>query len=204
MVKILKYNDNIWDSGIKIIKKPRILIPYRLLSICNAIQRKVGHNEFSILVKGAWNSEGFKLSTDFVIPKQEVGGASVDYKEDLTKYKQQGYNAVIHSHPFKSSSFSYADDEHINSHFRASVLYSMGDFTTAVISIQINEHLLLQVEAEVEVMHEEEEIDIDISNIQEKYEYYRYYNPRWRYEKNKKSKDKEEDEEEDDYGFAYY
>lgn len=161
------YAQNVWDSDMKIVSKLSLLIPRKILKICNKIQSSLPGMEFSILVRGEWDEGGFLLSEDYVIPRQEVGAASVDYKEDLSSYKQLGYNTVIHSHPFASSSFSHSDKESINAHFDCSVLYSQKNFTTASIKVQISPSVQLQIKPEIDIIDEDIE-EIDISNIERK------------------------------------
>lgn len=156
---------SVWDSDMKIIRKAVVRIPRHILQICNAIQTKLPGLEFSILVRGEWTESGFVLSEDYVIPKQRVAAASVDYNEDLGTYRNNGYNTVIHSHPFKSSSFSHSDEEAINSHFDCSILYSESNFTTASIRIQITPDMQLHIKPEIEII-DNIDIDIDISNIE--------------------------------------
>ena len=156
----------VWNSGLKIVK-PKILIPYKLLLVCNSIQKKLENYEFSILAKGRWTSDGFKLSSDYVIPEQEVSHCSVEYdNKDVLKYLKQGYNVVIHSHPFDSSDFSGIDDEYINANFQCSILYSNSKFTNAVLNIKINNEFKLQIKPEIKLIHDK--IDVDISKIKKK------------------------------------
>ena len=169
-----EYNEDtidIFDSELTIADKVTIRVPIKILNICKVIQSKVNHNEFSILVKATWKKNILELTEDYIIPKQTVSSASVDYTEDLNEYKKQGYNVVIHSHPFKSSSFSRDDIETINAHFTASILYSCGEFTRAVITVPLNNETKLQIDAEIEMYIPELNEDIDISNIQIEYPY---------------------------------
>lgn len=162
-------NENIFDSELHIADKVIIRVPIKILNVCKIIQSKVKHNEFSILCRSSWNKNVLNVSEDYVIPKQEVTGSSVDYIEDLSKYKNAGYNVIIHSHPFKSNSFSTDDIETINTHFIASILYSCGEFTRAVISLTLNKETKLQIDAEIEIVIPELEEEIDISNIHIQY-----------------------------------
>lgn len=159
-----RQEEELWDSGLKIIKNPKVVIPAKVLAVCLKIQEKVGHNEFSILVKGTWTEKGFKLSDDFIIPEQEVTATTVKYG-DLQHYKQQGYNTVIHSHPFKSRSFSSTDDSSINAHFVCSILFSVSEFTKAVITIPVSDGIKLQVDAEIQLDFSIDIADIDTTNI---------------------------------------
>lgn len=165
--------EEIWDSGLKFVERITIKIPDEILKVCNSIQKQVEDNEFSILCKGKFNDRGeFELGNEYIIPKQEVGGASVDYKdEDIQKYKQDGFNVVIHSHPFESSSFSSADDDFINSNFVCSVLFSLTKFTKAILNIELSNDLKLRVDCDIEVEYSNG-VAIDIGNIKiKKYEY---------------------------------
>jgi len=135
-----KTGPKVFDSGLKVVKasseKIPIIVPARISNVCNSLQRKVSHNEFSIVCKGSWDDGEFIVSDDFKVPRQEVGGASVDYDlEHLEELKLAGYNTIVHSHPFKSSNFSHDDDTTINSHFECSILFSVGEFTTATVAI---------------------------------------------------------------------
>lgn len=123
---------NIWDSGLNVIEvemeSSKIVIPFNLLSVCRALSSYVDGKEFSILVKSSidLNKDGIlvTLSEDYVIPKQTIGWSSVDYDEDISLYRRQGYTTIIHAHPGESDSFSYADAESINSHFDCSILFN--------------------------------------------------------------------------------
>lgn len=153
-----------WDSGLNVISELKIKIPQKILQVCRSIQDQLPHTEFSILCKGSWNGE-FTLSEDYIVPKQRVQGASVDYTEDLTPYKQQGYNVVIHSHPWGGTEFSSSDDETINTNFSASILFGGKDFTKAVITVAVSENTKIQIEAKILVSIEDIE-QVDISNIE--------------------------------------
>ena len=112
----------VWDSDWAP-SKLRVIVDSKLLSACKYIQDQIDGKEFSILAKGEFINDGFYIKNDYYVPEQEVETASVDYKENLALKKADGYNTVIHSHPFsESTSFSGADDEHINSHFTCSLL----------------------------------------------------------------------------------
>jgi len=112
----------VWDSDWAP-SKLRIIIDSKLLSACKYIQDHIDGKEFSILAKGEFINDGFYVRKEYYVPEQEVETASVDYKENIALKRDEGYNTVIHSHPFsESTSFSGADAEHINSHFMCSIL----------------------------------------------------------------------------------
>lgn len=156
---------NAWDSELVIKNELTVYIPQYIKDVCNTIQNKVNHNEFSILVKSDWNEDGdLVLYKEYVIPKQTVTPTSVGYNEPLDPYISNGYNVVIHSHPFKSSSFSYADRDTINTNFECSILYSEGNFTAATIPVQIRPGVVLHIPPKIAIISSDE-IDVDISNI---------------------------------------
>jgi hypothetical protein len=132
-----------------------VRIPEEIGDICDEIQDRFRNDEFSILCKAEWGPKGFTLSrTEWTIPIQKISGGSVDYNaENLLELKQQGYNTVIHSHPFSMKSFSGRDIETICTHFPCSVLYCMGDFTDATLSVAISPGHTFQSKAEVDCIH---------------------------------------------------
>jgi len=162
----------IWDSGLKIVKNPIVRIPLQLQLVCNTIQKRVNHKEFSVLARGRWTSEGFEVSEDYVIPEQEVTSSSVDYLEPLENYKKQGYNVVIHSHPWgyrTGTDFSSSDEETINTHFDCSILFDGEKFCKAVLSIQVNNSIKLQINAKIEIVYPEITIpQEELAKIKEK------------------------------------
>jgi hypothetical protein len=115
----------IWDSDLKIIENLVVIVPIELLSVLEFIQSKVNDLEFSILCKGKFNEDGYTVFSEFYVPEQEVTSVSVEYTEDLHLKRKEGYEVIIHSHPFSkgSSDFSGTDEEFINSHFTCSLLY---------------------------------------------------------------------------------
>jgi len=145
---------DVWDSGLKVVKEVKVRIPLKILLVCREIQKHVGHKEFSILARGEWTTEGFEVSEEYIVPEQEVTSSSVDYKEDLGQYKAQGFNVVIHSHPWGGNTdFSHTDEETINTHFDCSILFNGSEFVKAVISIQINTNIKLQIPAKIEISY---------------------------------------------------
>ena len=138
----VKKDKTLWDSGLNIVTKPKIIIDYNLLLVCATIQSHFPSLEFSILVKGNYTEEGFHLTDDYVIPKQEVTRTTIDY-EELDQYQSAGYNAVIHSHHNLGTFFSPTDEEFINCHFPCSVLYSKGDFKLATLSFHVKDNVFI-------------------------------------------------------------
>ncbi len=158
-----------WDSGLKVLDPDdvSVRVPVKLLAVCNAISAKIDR-EFSILAKGKWDEGVFMVSDEYVIPKQTVGTASVDYKETLTPYKQQGFTVVIHAHPDGITGFSSADEEHINSQFPCSVLYCKQGFTDegftdARVLLNVTEGVKMKLKPKLEIAVSPEAVDM--SNI---------------------------------------
>ena len=179
-----KTRNRVFESGLTVIKtnteKVPITVPSILVNVCNSLQKKVGNNEFSIVCKGHWDDDKYVISEEFKVPKQQVAGASVDYDlEHLEELKLAGFNTVIHSHPFKSANFSHSDDTTINSHFQCSVLYSVGDFTTATIVVVPAPGIKLVVTGNPKIEGEDNIVPVSESNnIETKYKYVnKYVNP---------------------------
>jgi len=169
---IIKGNP-IFDSELNIVE-PTILISPKLDSMIRAIQKKIGSNEFSVLLKGHWTEEGFLIEDDIYLPEQEVSSTEVDYKEDLHKLQKEGWNCIYHSHPFSRSEpvFSSSDKESINCHFEASLLGNNEGIKTGLLSF-FTETCIVQVPAEIALI-EPELPDIDTKKIKEKAYQYPY------------------------------
>jgi hypothetical protein len=180
-VPAVKAKSRVFDSGLKVIEmhkdKIQVDIPKDILDACDELQTHVGHNEFSIVCKGKWKDDGtYELSADYKVPKQKVEGAAVDYDlEHLGQLKLEGYNSVIHSHPFKSDSFSYSDKETINSHFECSVLYSLREFTTATIAISPVSGMKLIAKGEPVVEGQNIVPKSELDNIEKKFKTTNYH-----------------------------
>jgi len=89
---------SVFDSELKIVP-PVVIVPQRINSIIRYVQREVGNNEFSLLLKGRWTEDGYTILKQYYIPLQEVSSTSVDYKEDLSLLSSE-WNTIYHSHPF--------------------------------------------------------------------------------------------------------
>lgn len=142
------HTSSVFTSDLVVLKEPVINVPIEVLDLCERIQARLPGKEFSILLKGDWSSRGFDVGKEYVIPKQKVEHASVDYLEDLVAYRNNGFNTVVHSHPFNSESttFSSSDEETINSHFTCSLLYSnVNKFVDSTYLIKINEDIKLSL-----------------------------------------------------------
>ena len=111
---------NSWDSELNIKNGVDVIVPIKLILVCDAISKIVGDNEFSIVT--TMNEEKdleIRLSEEYYIPKQKVSHSSIDYlPDDFT------HNVVIHRHPEGCYSFSRTDHEYINQNFILSLLYT--------------------------------------------------------------------------------
>lgn len=123
-------SQDVFKTNVFVIDKPSVYVSDYVLAVCNGIQSKFEGTEFSILLKGYWTHKGFECSDHYIIPKQRVTAASVEY-EPLAGYVSDGYNVVIHSHHNMGGSFSSTDLEYINSFFPVSILYAQRRFATA-------------------------------------------------------------------------
>ena len=185
---VVDLEPELFDTGLEVCEKLVVLIPYEILGMCATLQDKMEHSEFSVLVKSEWTKDGYELKNEFVVPKQSVNSVEVNYKEDLEQYKSQGFNTVIHSHPFVSSNFSGADDDSINVHFECSLLFSIDTFRKAVLSFSGNLDVRLVLDASityiaspVEVpVAELEKIEKEIyASTYEQYKPYQYNYKEW-------------------------
>lgn len=146
--------EDVWDSELRVLRVEdfvKVVVDADLVAICKAIQNYVGNNEFSILAKGYWEDDCFHVTSQYVIPRQEVSVGSVNYKEVLQTYRSQGYNVVIHSHGGHPALFSYADHESINIHFTCSLLFDGEGFSDGVVTVQVSRNLKLQLKAKTTV-----------------------------------------------------
>lgn len=172
----------VFDSGLSIVE-PKILIPTKINTIVKSIQKKVGSEEFSVLLKGRWTERGYEIENTFYIPEQKVTGTSVDYIENLSELQKQGWNVVYHSHPFSETpSFSESDKTSINCHFDCSLLGNRDGIKVGILSFFTGD-FIIQVNAEVVFI--EEAIEVDISKIRKKVipPYYNGYYDFYKWEK---------------------
>jgi len=123
--KIATIDDEIMSSGYKV-NDLEILVDQKVYNVMRAAADIAGEDEYSILFKGHWADTGIVVSEEYYIPKQTISGSSVDYDEPLGILReQQGFNVVLHSHPFtknKDGWFSKDDMEYINTNFPISLL----------------------------------------------------------------------------------
>ena len=171
-----------WDSNIKILKKIEVILPLKLLLVCNQISDKVRGDEFSIVVNiKEKDNETIELSEEYYIPKQIVTSTSIEYLKD--EYKN---NCVIHRHPDGMNNFSSTDKTFINQNFELSILYTKQDGFVAGIYNLKHDDYVIQIPVECFVNYGIE--DIDVSNIEKPA-------PLMIIDKNRKTKSKYKDKE---------
>lgn len=159
-LKDKKEKSEAWESGIKILKRMQVVIPLKLLLVCNQIAEKVD-DEFSIVSNIAEIDDiEISLSEEFYIPKQIVSHSNIEYQPD--EYK---FNTVIHRHPDGCNSFSSTDQNYINQNFELSILYTKRDgFVAGQYNLKHENGYLIQLPVELYVDYHLEEINIE--NIQ--------------------------------------
>jgi len=123
-IKKKKKGNGSWNSGLKVVDEIEVVIPERVGAIVSSVAAKVD-TEFSILFKFHFEGGRIIVEDEYVIPKQECTAASVDFKEGLESYVQQGYRCIMHRHPDGLTSFSNDDERTINSNFDVSLLYGL-------------------------------------------------------------------------------
>lgn len=145
-----------WESGLKILKRMQVVIPLKLLLVCNQIAEKVD-DEFSI-VTNIFEKDDTELilAEEFYIPKQIVSHSSIDYLPDDYKY-----NCVIHRHPDGCNGFSSTDQNYINQNFELSILYTKRDgFIAGQYNLKHENGYLIQLPVEIFVDYGIDEIDL--------------------------------------------
>jgi len=158
-MNILKARDspgNTWESDLKVIERMRVIIPLRLLLVCNSIAAKLDGEEFSIVTNiSSRSSDTIILSEDYYIPKQRVTSVSIDYLPD-----QYEHSVVIHRHPNGLNSFSKTDQEFINQNFELSLLYTAEDYFVNGIYNLTHEDAIIPIPVKPLIDYGLEEIDM--------------------------------------------
>jgi len=149
-----------WESGIKVLDKMDVIIPAKLLFVCDKIAGKVHTDEFSIVTNIKEKDDNtLILSEEYYIPKQKVANTSIEYLPD-----EFSFNTVIHRHPNGMNNFSSTDRNYINQNFELSILYTREDgFVNGVYNLKLDNYLV-QIPVEIFIDYGLE--DIDINNIE--------------------------------------
>jgi len=165
-MNILKARDSpstSWESDLKVIERMRVIIPLRLLLVCNSIAAKLDGEEFSIVTDiSNRSSDTIILSEDYYIPKQRVTSGSIDYLPDTYEH-----SVVIHRHPNGLNSFSRTDQDFINQNFELSLLYTAEEyFVNGLYNLKYDDAIIpIPVKPVIDYGLEE----IDMTNIEPVY-----------------------------------
>jgi len=145
-----------WESDLKVIDHMKIIVPLKLLLVCNSIVSKLDGEEFSIVTHiKSRTTDSITLSEDYYIPKQKVTTWSIDYLPD-----DYTHCVVIHRHPNGLNSFSSTDQSFINQNFELSLLYTAEEFFVNGIFNIRQEDAIIPIPAKAEIDYGLEEIDI--------------------------------------------
>ncbi|MBS1551552.1 MAG: hypothetical protein JST15_05745 [Bacteroidetes bacterium] len=156
-LKEYKPEQSTWESDLKIIDKIKVIVPLKILLVCNSIVAKLDGEEFSIVTSiSKRSSDTITLSDDYYIPKQKVTAGSIDYLPD-----QYSHSVVIHRHPDNLNNFSRTDNEFINQNFELSLLYTEKEyFVNGVFNLKY-EDAIIPVPVSTVIDYGLEEINID-------------------------------------------
>ncbi len=170
-----EYEKNAWESDLTVIpeKDMKISVDIEVLGILSHISKKI-NTEFSVLFKSKVSNNYIMIIPEYYIPEQEVSSASVDYIEDLSIKRKEGFNVVVHKHPNSITSFSGDDYKYINSHFPVSLLFCNGKITAATILVSFeNSKIIIDVPEDRIIVSLNKEYNISTEKIKEK----KYTNP---------------------------
>lgn len=162
-IKENNHTSKSWESDLIVIEKMKVIVPLKLLLVCNSIVAKLNGEEFSIVTNIAKrSSDTITLSEDYYIPKQRVTSGSIDYLLD-----DYNHPVVIHRHPNGLNSFSATDQSYINQNFELSLLYTADEyFVNGLFNLKHEDAIIpIPVKAVIDYGIEE----IDISNIESVY-----------------------------------
>lgn len=163
---VISRNGEFINNSSKPIRSIKCLIDEEIVNrvrdLQAAVERKLrGSNEFGGYVKWHWDEKGNVVVDDFMIPKQTVGGATVDFHSPA----DPEYTGVFHKHPNGCKSFSGTDDTYINSNNDLSILFEGGNFITGIVNIPLpDSSARLQVKLNIVQFHRTRK-EVDVSMI---------------------------------------
>ena len=159
--KVVSKTTSSWDSGLEIIRNVDVVVPLKLLLVCDKIASKMNGDEFSIVSKIDQKLRNtLYLSEDYYIPKQTVSAARIEYEPD----EYNGFDVVIHRHPNGCNGFSGTDMEYINQNFKLSLLYTReGGFVKGLYNLKISDTEVVQLPVEISIHYGD--VEVDVSNI---------------------------------------
>ena len=135
--------------------------------IISSVEREVNSKfnsstEFNMLLKGKWNKEGFVITPEYYIPKQEVTYGSCDTTdptEIMQKTIKEGFNVLLHRHPPNLDTFSAHDLNVESPNFDCSILRCNQKYADATLRMKHNGGYLI-LRDQVEIVVDTEHIDI--------------------------------------------
>lgn len=150
---------NSWDSELNIKQGVDVIVPVKLVHVCDAISRLVRGDEFSIVTTMEEEKDlQIRLSEEYYIPKQRVSQSNIDYLPD-----DFSHNVVIHRHPEGCLNFSRTDHEYINQNFELSLLYTYErGFVNGLYNLKYKSGI---IQIPVHITIDSGIHDVDISNI---------------------------------------
>ena len=145
-----------WESDLKVIEKMKVIVPLKLLLVCNSIVSKLDGEEFSIVTTiKSRTSDTLILSEQYYIPKQRVTSGAIDYLPD-----DFSHTVVIHRHPNGLNTFSKTDDNFINQNFELSLLYTAEEYFVNGLFNLKHEDAIIPIPVRPVIDYGIEEIDI--------------------------------------------
>ena len=142
---------------------PTVHISEKFLKVVRALDAKIP-TEFSVLGKAEIDGDKYTVGDEYYIPEQEVESASVDYKEDMYRLREQGWNAVVHKHPDGIMSFSGPDYEYLNNQFDLSLLWVEKKFNDATVRLEVGDKYIV-IRVDKNNIHTEEEV-VEVSGLE--------------------------------------
>ena len=154
-------HDGVWSNDEAVpITSIVAVVPATLINKLSSIEQKINSAvEFGVYIKGRLeDGRTLIVSDEIYIPRQEVTGATIDFKEDEPN---PSFNGVCHRHPSGCTGFSMVDATSINRNYEFSLLYVNGDIKTGIINLKCGQY---RYQLPLKVTHGYDE-DIDISKI---------------------------------------
>lgn len=162
-----KHNGEWYNMNTKPLKHIDCIISEGILNSVHKLQNdaeeRIGDStEFGGYVKWHWTSRGEVEVDDIIIPKQYVGGVTIDFKSPIV----EGYSGVFHKHPSGCTSFSGVDDQYINSNHDISLLFEGGEFIKGIVNIPLpNSKHRLQCNLNIRYIKGGKMLDLNADNI---------------------------------------
>lgn len=149
-----------------------VFIPLGISKVIKALDRKFPHAEWQMLLCGSRTSSDRVVITDYRIPKQEVGAATVTNLDCIDKDYIEEHNviATMHSHVNMGTSPSHTDKEKTNkSQIDLHIIVNHRGNYTALEKVSLPCGLVTFIDAEVEweEVAEEDTNIVGLENISE-------------------------------------